>query len=34
LDYDTDAKIIYKNNNRRNYLSLAGSYDNKPNAYA
>lgn len=34
LDYDTDVKIIYKNNNRRNYLSLAGSYDNKPDAYA
>ena len=34
LDYDTDAKLIYKRNNRRNYLPLAGTYDNKPNAYA
>ena len=34
LDYDTDTKLIYKRNNRRNYLPLAGTYDDKPNAYA
>lgn len=34
LDYDTDAKQIYKRNNRRNYLPLAGTYEDKPNAYA
>ena len=34
LDYDTDAKLIYKNNNRRNYLPLAGTFANKPAAYA
>ncbi|WEU69859.1 hypothetical protein [Rudgehvirus jaberico] len=34
LDYDTYTKLIYKRNNRRNYLPLAGTYDDKPNAYA
>jgi hypothetical protein len=34
LDYDTDAKLIYKRNNRLNYIPLNSTTANRPAAYA
>lgn len=33
LDYDTEEKLIYKVNNRLNYLPLSSTTENRPNVY-